>query len=59
MIDVMEFFGIFWYLFVSYFIRIFFPLAMYRKSWMRSAVSGSSTHDVIKRHGVRSFYWPM
>jgi hypothetical protein len=34
----------------------FSPLTMYRKSRMRSAFSGNSTHHAILRHGVRSSF---
>jgi hypothetical protein len=56
MIDVMEFFGIYLVNFCKLLSTDFFPLLTYRKSRMRSAVSGSSTHHAILRHSVRSFF---
>jgi len=56
MIDVMEVFGIYLVNFCKLLYTDLSPLAKYRKSRMLPAVSGSSTHHAIPRHGVRSFF---
>ena len=58
MFDVKEISGIYLLNFCNLFYTDFSPLAKYRKLWMRSAVSGSSTHHAIICHGVRFFPWP-
>ena len=60
MIDVMEFFATYLVHFCKLLCTDFSPLTTYRKSQIRSAVSGNSTHHAILRHGVRSFFfWPL
>jgi hypothetical protein len=56
MIDVIEFFTTCLVNFYKLLYTDFSPLTTYRKSQMRSAVSGSSTYHAILRHGVRYFF---